>query len=229
MGTKDIRLLVDTREPKKIFRLLELEGIPHTRYKLDVGDIHYKHVTIERKTLNDFLQSIKGTDGTGYKRIYSQMIRMSQLPIPILMISGTLDALQKNIEDHLHKKVNVKVVFGMAASIYVRFSIPTIWVMNDRELVQIAYRICKKVEEGKWQKGYHTQRKRIRHKDRRVEILRNVYRISENQAKALLRLFGGVKQTFKAKYKRIQLADGIGEVTAKKIWEVNKLMRLNDN
>ena len=192
---------------------------------LSAGDFATDQVTIERKTLQDLLASLIQAQYSGYKRIYDQLLRLINYPHPILMVSGSFKALQRDAEKFFKKSPNFEVLYGMIASVYVRFHVPTIRVLTDEELVRIAYKICLKVAEGNWGKITDLKKVKVKSKDKKVEILRNTYNINEIQAKSLLQICHSVYGVFKAPLLKIQAATGVGEITAKKIDQVNKVMK----
>ena len=79
-----IKILIDKREPKKIFSFAKELGLNFEGKMLPVGDIvcEEKNIIFERKTQEDFHQSI--ING----RLQKQLIQMKSYSNSYLLISG---------------------------------------------------------------------------------------------------------------------------------------------
>jgi len=80
-----LTILIDTREPIIMYESLSKRGLSVERITLEAGDYEFKDtgIGIERKTVNDYLQSI-------YKRtIWEQLYKLKQCYLfPLLLIEG---------------------------------------------------------------------------------------------------------------------------------------------
>src|SRR3989344_5622509 len=97
------------------------------------GNIH--NVGIERKTTNDFLNSIID------KRIIQQLIALKEnFTIPLLIIEGS-----KNIYEI--RNFHPNAIRGMLASIALDYQIPIIYTKNFRDTASLLTVIAKRLEK----------------------------------------------------------------------------------
>ena len=93
MASKDIEIVVDSREKVKQRTLLKHNGIEFTVKALSCGDYAAYaddgKVTIERKAISDFMQSLLSG------RLEDQLKRLASEPIPILLITGSYKEVEK--------------------------------------------------------------------------------------------------------------------------------------
>ena len=136
-------LLIDIHENTDYFTKKFQEYKYETRIlTLPVGDIVYeeKGICIERKTLTDFVNSVK----SGH--LYKQLLQMQQFKHPHLFI------INDNDTDMLFKKKimwNLEHHTGAKARIWATFKIPIWSVNNDLHFVKQCHRLIQKIEDGK--------------------------------------------------------------------------------
>ena len=216
---KGFEFLVDSREKKEItMTILQRRGIEHRVTALTAGDFALRDlnqkpvktiVGIERKSIADLMQSIQS------KRLFVQCKRMVDLyEIPMLMISGNMaDYMQRM--DKIGMKVNTNVTYGTISSLAVRGGIQVMWFPDDVTLIEVAYRICEKVSEGKHLKGINPRKKYLTFQPRNV--LAEVPGINFKKADALLKEFGSLKNIANAEKESLTKVHGIGDGMADKI------------
>jgi len=102
------KMLVDVHEPEAIVETLRQEkGIFVERVPLPVGDYAFSNIIIERKTLNDFYNSIV----SGNKRIWNQVFNLRRAcERPFLVIERWNDAFLLDAR-------RARIVFGALARI----------------------------------------------------------------------------------------------------------------
>jgi len=142
MKNKINKILVDVREPQKIFNILKREGIEYERVMLKVGDFvcEEKSICIERKTMADFAMSL--IDGRIKKQIEGMKRKYKN---NYFLISGRLSEIYwKGLSVPI--KVRTRQVLGMMSSIVARHKIPILCVDNDTQLIYVVSKIIEKTE-----------------------------------------------------------------------------------
>jgi len=200
-------LIVDSREPKKIIEICKESKIPFEVQALKTGDFAMGNIRIERKSIGDFVNCIQS------KRFNEQCNRLFAFPIGYILISGSLTKLQKEFK-HLKLQLNVNSVEGMIASLAVRYGFSIIWLSNDKMLVNVAYRMCKKLDEGKYLLPKIVIAKRARLK---VSFLTNVRGVTPKTAEKLLNTFKTIQSVANAKKEELLDVPGVGETVANNI------------
>lgn len=136
-------LLIDNREDPKIERLAKRLKINYTMVQLDIGDFLFeaKNICVERKTISDFVQSIR----SGH--LQRQLANMSaNYSTPFLIISGYLRDLAHN----RHIKWTSEQHLGCLASLSRDFpNVRILQVDNDTQLVKLVDKLCTKIDDGK--------------------------------------------------------------------------------
>ena len=144
------KIQVDTREPDKIFNLCDKHGMNYEKTALPVGDFVKGNVVIERKTIPDFISSIR----KGH--LQKQLLQMEENYEKVfLVISGKFS----DILAHPYLRGwTVNHHMGSLASVAVRYpKTKIIQVDNDTQLVNIVGRIIEKASDGKKVELKHTE------------------------------------------------------------------------
>lgn len=135
-------ILVDNREPDKVFKYFEEFEHPIERATLDVGDFldEEKHVVIERKTVEDFVVSMQTN------HLQQQLVRMQETGHKcFLFISGNFDNVHFNSKIHLTSEQLV----GMLTSVAARYNVKMVHFSNDKQLVRGVIKLLEKIDDGK--------------------------------------------------------------------------------
>jgi len=215
-------LFIDTREPRSTFYWASVLKIPYESKFLSVGDFETEKTVFERKTVGDFIQSLVGqkvSQGYRKQRLFDQLTAMQQYcedtgRVGFLVISGSLDEVSKWYKER-KLKLNDEAIYGALASAVVRYGMNVIWVKDDRQLVDIVWKIAKKVEEGKLGQPHRTTLRHV-HKDRRIALIANILRVSPRIAERMFKRFGGLGKIIQILDKhpeKLWIIDGIGEKT----------------
>jgi len=200
-------LIVDSREPKKIIDICKENKIPFEVKALKAGDFAIGDVRIERKAIGDFVACIQS------KRFTAQCNKLFQYPLGYILISGSLTQLKKKFKK-LNLQLNVNSIEGMISSLAIRYGFSVIWLPNDKMLVNVAYRMCKKLDEGKYLLPKVVITKRARAK---VSFLTNIRGVSPKVAETLLAEFKTIKNITNKNKKELLAIEGVGITTAENI------------
>lgn len=178
--------------------------------RLNVGDyLLSKRVCTERKTTDDFLQSI--VDGRLFKQLNDMKKNYSH---PILIIEGET-IFNEN------RKINPNAIRGALASITIDLSLPIIWTKNQLETAEMLYIIAKREQiQLKKSISIRTKRKFKSMNQMQEFLVSGLPLISYEKAKKLLKHFGSPEKIFSASEEELQKVEGIGKKLAKKIKEV---------
>ncbi|AFK21638.1 DEAD/DEAH box helicase [Pyrococcus sp. ST04] len=206
---RGVRIVVDTRELRsEVVKRLKMLGVSLEFKTLDVGDyIVSEDVAIERKSANDFIQSI--IDG----RLFDQVKRLKDAySRPIIIIEGQLYGI---------RNVHPNAIRGAIAAVTVDFGVPVIFSSTPEETAQYIYLIAKREQEEKEKDvRIRSEKKALTLAERQRLIVEGLPHVSATLAKRLLRHFGSVERVFTASVPELMKVEGIGEKIAKEIRKV---------
>ncbi len=174
---------------------------------LQVADyILSERVAVERKTTNDFINSIID------KRLFIQLTELKKsFTSPIVLIEG--DTLFNN-----DRKIHPNAVRGALASIAVEYSVPLIWTSTPLESAEMLYSIAKREQQHLKNSIGIRGKKRTRSNNQEQEFLiAGLPAVNSATAKKLLKHFGSPQKIFNASETELQEIDGIGKMKAKTI------------
>lgn len=206
-------IIVDQRElDAEIGReLSRTAGIDLDLETLDVGDyILSNRVAVERKTVEDFLDSLLGGD----RDLFEQVSRLAEAyERPVVILEG----------ERLYERRNIDptAIRGAVASLVADFGVSvlqTTTVDQTRELlVSIATR---EQREGSRTASAHGD-KRARTKSEQQEyVVSSIAEVGPVTARSLLEEFGSVEAVITATFEELKAVDGVGNVTAERIRSV---------
>ncbi|MBO8174455.1 MAG: DEAD/DEAH box helicase [Thermococcus sp.] len=206
---KGIVIYVDSRELKSQVPKYLKELGAHIEVKtLDVGDyIVSGDVAVERKSANDFIQSI--IDG----RLFDQVKRLTEAYArPVIIIEGQLYGI---------RNVHPNAIRGALAAVTIDWGVPILFSADAKETAQFIYLIAKREqEERKKEVAVRSEKKALTLADRQRLIVEGLPYVSATLAKRLLRHFGSVERVFTAKESELMEVEGIGEKIAREIRRV---------
>ena len=218
---KGFEFLVDSREKQKIKAMVKRMGIKHSvtalnadfvlrRWDKPVEDI----VGIERKAIPDLIQSVHT------RRIFKQIKQLKMThKYCYLMISGSIKDHIAKMRHSIKLKINPAVTMGTLASFAVRERINVMWFPDDSTLIEMAFRICVKVSEGKFGQERSMEPKYEMY-DPISMLNSHIPRVSRKVAKALLSHFGNVANLGQANIKQISVVPGVGTDTASLVYNI---------
>lgn len=213
--TPEIVILVDTRETSSnVPKLLKEFSVILKPQELPVGDyVVSERVIIERKEINDFVNSIM--DGRLFSRKItgedSQLSRLSNAKIGILLIEGSFEKISRNI--------NIASVIGAISSIIIDFKISILFTSNEKETASFIYNLARKEQiEKKIPLSLPTVTKKDQNPNEIQEfILSSIPGINLTKAKTLLNHFGSLSNLITCNSEQIQELPGFGKTLADRI------------
>ena len=205
--TDKIVVIVDTHEiGSDIDKLLSSYGSQVVIKSLEVGDyILSDRVAVERKTAEDFLNSIK--DG----RLFEQLKELNRnFDSPILILEGNgLFA---------RSKMHPNAIRGVIASIVTDYKVPILPTTGPEETAAQMFWIAKREQEDeKKSVSIRGKKKAETLKEKQEYILAGLPNVSKVTAEKLLRHFGSLINVFNASENDLVEVDGVGKLTAKGI------------
>jgi Fanconi anemia group M protein len=211
------KIIVDYREDKNIVKELykhkidvEIKSLISADFVMQIKDNNenVKDLGIERKTTNDFLNSIID------KRILTQLISLKEnFPLQLLILEG-----EENI--YAIRDFHPNSIRGMLSSIAIDYQIPIIYTKNYRDTGAYLALIAKRLEKPRKNINLVSKRKPLTLKEQQEYIIEGLPGIGNGLAKALLIKFKSVKNVMNAEEDRLMKVDKIGEKKSKIIKEI---------
>jgi len=167
-------------------------------------------VCVERKTVDDFLQSIID------KRLMEQAGELSKnFAIPILIIEG----------ENLYGKrgIHPNAVRGTIATLAVNFKISIIPTQNAEDTASILAIIAKREQEEEHRVvAIRGEKKVMSLNEKQQFIIESLPNVSGVLARRLLEHFGSVQNVVNAEEFELKQVEGIGKIKAEEIGQVVK-------
>lgn len=203
-------VLVDKREPDWVVRGLVKRGLRVKKAILEVADVVYNDLAIERKSASDFVNSLVS------KRLWAQLENLKQYPKPCLVIVGSL----KETLAFTNNPSNLyKACLGTLSSIIVKFGIPVVVVETEESFLDLVTFMVKSVDKKGSKPVRVTKRKRTLEEEKE-DLLVAIEGVGRTLAKRLLENFKTIKNIVEAEPIQIAKVKGISLSLAKHIWEV---------
>lgn len=199
-------LRVDNREPEWIFQVLSEYSIPFQKEYLEVGDLVYSNVVVERKTLSDLWNSV--SDKRLWDQLYSlKVMKEEQGIIPILLIEWNYGSKHTRKNAWKLKRMITGILtrcalWGISVSIY--FDKHT-FISFVRQIMGLKKRSI-------------SLKKYVPNERVQVVILSQFPNIGLRRAKKLMNEFHTLRNVFNTPFDKLKKV--IGDVTAKKFIEV---------
>lgn len=179
--------------------------------RLDSGDYAVgERVLIERKTVNDFLNTLVDRDLFGQ---LSELRRSS--PRPILIVEGREDIYSV-------RNIHPNSIRGMLSAIMVDFGIPVIFTPDEKETAAMIYAIARREEKESGERQLHAHKTMATPSEEVEEIISSFPGVGPKHARILLREFGSVKAIVESEKEELMKIKGIGEKTASSIYETSR-------
>ncbi|WP_297508722.1 DEAD/DEAH box helicase [Thermococcus sp.] len=206
---KGIVVYVDSRELRSgVPKLLRELGAEIEVKTLDVADyVVSEEVGIERKSANDFIQSI--IDG----RLFDQVERLKKAyEKPVIIIEGELYGI---------RNVHPNAIRGAITAVTLDWGVPILFSSGKEETAQFIYLMAKREqEERKKEVRLRSEKKALTLAERQRLIVEGLPNVSATLAKRLLKHFGNVERVFTATEEELKEVEGIGEKKAREIRKV---------
>jgi|SRR3989344_543463 len=211
------KVIIDHREHKNIKRELIKEGLELDIKQLDIADFiiqtkdlnnKIQTVGIERKTINDLLNSIID------RRLLNQLIVLKQnFDIPLLIIEG---------EENIYKIRNFhpNSIRGIMATIAIDFQIPIIYSRSFKDTAKYISLIVKRLEKIRKPLNLMLKKKALTLKEQQLNIINSMPGIGQTLAESLLKKFKSIKSIINSSEKELMEISGIGKIKAEEIKKV---------
>jgi len=166
--------------------------------ELKVGDYIVKNTAIERKTVNDFISSIKN------KRLINQLEELQQYKDKLLIIEGLDEQeLYTDSEDRIGMHPNA--VRGFLLSVLLKYKVPIIFTKNYEDTAKFILILSKKKEK---EMSLNVTKKSLDKKERKQFIIEGFPGIGPKTAKKLLKKFKTIRNIINASEEELKEAIG---------------------
>ncbi|NOZ59337.1 MAG: DEAD/DEAH box helicase [Euryarchaeota archaeon] len=205
-----ISIVVDTRElSSSVVRELLSLGVISKPKRLEVGDyVLSSRVCVERKTTQDFLQSI--IDG----RLFEQAIALKRsYARPLILVEG--DSL------YASRNISPQAIRGALAAIAVDLGIPVFFTGSEAESAALIAAIARREQqEGERYVEIRGEKRSTTLREQQEFIVAGLPGVNTTLARRLLRELGSIERVFTAAPEELMRIRGIGEKTAEEIRRV---------
>jgi len=203
-----IKIICDNRENPSILKKLSEHSAIETRQLSCADYILSDRVACERKTCEDFLNSL--VDG----RLFSQVKELRQTyRYPMLILEG------ENL--YSARKIHPNAIQSALVTVMLDFGVPVIFSRDEDETVSFLYNIARREqEEGKREVVYRTEKRAYTLEERQRFVVESLPNVSSILAQRLLEHFGTIKEIVNAGENELQEVEGIGKKIAAEIREV---------
>ncbi len=208
-----IQIIVDSRESSSsILKHLSKMGADIKIEKLDIGDyILSDKVAIERKTVNDLINSIIDS------RLFKELKSLKSVYLKtFLVIEGEII--------YEFSRIRKEALQGAIVSVMLDFYVPVIFTKSPEETAEWLYKLAKK-EQIKGKKPLiRPDKTPLSYNIKRIQefILAGFPDIDSKRAQDLLNYFGSLEEIFNAPIEALMNVKGIGKKIAKQIKEILK-------
>lgn len=210
LPSRNVVIYADSGElHSKITHILE-KRCEVRKKKLAVADyVLGKNIACERKTTQDFLQSI--IDG----RLFRQLAELKEhYNNPVLIIEG-----RSPFESD--RDIHHNAIRGAIASIAIEFAVPIIWTQNQYETAEMLYTIARREQLPAKNAIRIRCKKKVMSMNQLQEFLvSGLPKVSSTTARKMLKYFSTPEKIFTADAAELMKVDGIGKNMAKKIREI---------
>jgi len=180
----DIKIEADFREKNSlVISELRNKGIKVELKNLFVGDYIINNIVVERKTYNDFINSIID------KRLIKQLEKIKQYTNFLLIIEG-------NEEEIANRKMNKNAIKGFLISVLLKSKVPILFTKDYEETSEFLYILAKKQEKNNF--SLRAKNRKMSKKEQLQFILEGFPGIGPTTAKKLLKKFKSIKKIINA-------------------------------
>ncbi len=205
-GEARLRVVVDTRElHSPVAHELSKLGVEIVPETLDIGDyILSGDVIVERKTLNDLVNSILD------KRLFEQLKTLKQAySTPVLLLER---------EEALQRAFNPDALYGAISSVLIDFGVPIIWSDNAHVSAKYLQTIARREQrERKKLIAIKSGKVPPTPSEQMERVVGNLPDVDSVRSKRLLDSYKNLQNLFSASEENLLNVEGIGPVLAKRL------------
>ncbi len=213
-----LKIFVDDREDEKsIDALKKQETLDIEVKRLIIGDVicESKGICIERKSMPDFLASIRG-------HLQDQVLNMSDnfpnFSKYVIMVGNTKQL--RNGWNKIPQAACVNMIIGAIASFTTKYHTPVLWVENNSQYAYLVAKICEKEGEPI---GHDLLRRESSSEDRYLcMIMSSISGLGRKKANILGGKYKTLSEIKNASDKDILELDGFGKVMLENVRNAQK-------
>jgi len=213
-GTDEgVELVIDQRElDSTIARDLSTRDGLETRLEtLAVGDyVCSDRVVVERKTVDDFLDTLTGGDRSMFEQVGDAARHYSR---PLVIVEG--EGLYST------RNIHPKAIHGALASLAVDFGVSIMQTADESETADLLATLAEREQEDSNREvSVHGEKQSKTLAEQQEYVVASIAEVGPVTARALLAELGSVEAVMTADRDALLEADGVGPVTADRIREV---------
>ncbi len=203
------KIIIDDRETSsKVVEVLSDMGAVITLKRLPHGDFAIgDRILVERKTARDFVDTLIDRDLLGQVKAMAEAVTR-----PIVIIEGGNLYSQRDIHPNAIK--------GVLAALTVDMGVSLLFTSDAEDTAQILFIIAKREESERGERKVHPHKSHHSVREDLVYIISSFPEIGTKNARLLLSHFGSVQAIANAGLVELTAIKGIGEKTARKIYDL---------
>ncbi len=203
------RITIDDRETSsKVVEVLSGLGAAIRLQRLAHGDYAIgDHILIERKTARDFVDTLINRDLLGQVKSMAETV-----PRPVLIIEGGDLYTQRDIHPNAIK--------GVLAAITIDMGVSLLFTRDEQDTAQMLFVLAKREDSERGERKVHPHKSHRSVREDQEYIISAFPEIGMRNARLLLAHFGSVQAIANAELLELTAIKGIGEKTAKKIYDL---------
>jgi ERCC4-related helicase len=203
------RITIDDRETSsKVVEVLSGLGAAIRLQRLAHGDYAIgDHILIERKTARDFVDTLINRDLLGQVKSMAETV-----PRPVLIIEGGDLYTQRDIHPNAIK--------GVLAAITIDMGVSLLFTRDEQDTAQMLFVLAKREDSVRGERKVHPHKSYRSVREEQEYIISAFPEIGMRNARLLLAHFGSVQAIANAELLELTAIKGIGEKTAKKIYDL---------
>jgi ERCC4-type nuclease len=200
-------ILVDDREPERIFEMLKEMGVQVIRKRLEVADYLIVHhgfmAAVERKSASDYISSI--VDG----RFFDQLHNLSRsYELSLFCIIGKPEFSRIRRDAFIGSLISIALKSGR--------KIVPIQLESERDFCLMLKSLDRQIQRGDLKT---LPRLRKVDADDSVAMLTAIPGVGVEKAKRLLERFGSIERVVNASIPELMRVEGIGQKQARRIFD----------
>ena len=211
-----VAISVDSREASSVPKIVE--GLRDSGLEVEVKPLPCDYAieveggwAIERKTPTDLAGSIRS--GRLWKEL--EKLKLAEGLRPVLLVEGSLALIEK------FTRWNPTSIIGVVNSVLFDWDVDVVFMPSRKWTIAYLIQLARSAEaEKKRPHPLKMKEKAERLEDYAIMVVESLPGVSAVKARALLKHFKTLRRLFGASVEELAQVEGIGEKTAKKIWEV---------